>query len=106
MVLETSREEEARKRVTKLDRKWLCRDHAWWDPDDQVSDHKATCRLLQDSTRNIVAELFCTLWSLMSKEVICKMPASVPTCYRDPGICKETGLHRVPLPGDGQGDKL
>ena len=55
----------------------------------------ATCRLLQDSTRNIVAELYCTLWSLMSEEVLCKMPASVPTCYRDPVICKEMRLARI-----------
>ena len=42
-----------------------------------------------------MAELYCTLWSLMSEKVLCKMPASVPTCYRDPSICEEMRLARI-----------
>ena len=54
-----------------------------------------TCSILQDTTRNKVAELYCTLWSLMSEKVHCKMPASIPTCHRDLNICEEMRSARI-----------
>ena len=55
----------------------------------------STCSVLWELNRNKLAEVYCTRWSVMSDKVHCKMPACVPTSYRDPNICEEMKLARL-----------
>ena len=48
-----------------------------------------TCNALFNLQRKKLVEVYFTLWSVLSEKNKCKMPASVPSGYRDPNICVE-----------------